>query len=285
MPSFSKLLEGILGPSTRNRLVRDRFEIVHMALTNLWVISREGDPDAELTLYCFPYAGGGASAFRRWKEDLPRRVEVARIQLPGRENRIRERPLSSMHEVAPALAEGILQSADRPFAFYGHSLGARIAFETARALRRKGSAQPCHLFVGASDAPQFPWPHPLLHQLPEDEFIDAMQQRYGGVPQQIIDDPELRALLIPTLRADVELMETYRYTPEPPLECAVTAFAGAKDNMVSRDMVDGWRDQTNKRFQLYLIPGNHFFLHAAQKKLLDVIAAESQADLEGTSAY
>ena len=135
----------------------------YMALTDPCVISQEGHRDAALTLFCFPYAGGGASAFRRWKEDIPNEIEVAWIQLPGRENRIREQPFVTMHELAPALADGILRSADRPFAFYGHSLGARIAFETARALRRRGAAQPRHLFVGASDAPQFPWPYPPLH--------------------------------------------------------------------------------------------------------------------------
>ncbi len=260
-------------------MVRDSLDIHQMTLTNDWVVSREGQAHAGLTLFCFPYAGGGASAYRRWKENLPAGIEIARIQLPGRENRIRERPLASMDKLAPAVAAGILQSADRPFIFYGHSLGARIAFETVRVLRRQGGVQPRHLFVGASDAPQSPWPYPLLHQLPENEFIDAMQRRYGGVPQPVIDDPELRALLIPTLRADVELMETYRYSFEPPLDCSITAFAGTQDRMVSRAMMDGWRDQTNQRFQLHLITGDHFFLNSANKTLLDLIHAESQKEL------
>lgn len=248
-----------------------------MALTNHWVISRDGHPEADLTLFCFPYAGGGASAFRLWKEDLPKRIEIARIQLPGRENRMRERPFCSMHELAPALAEGVSQSADRPFIFYGHSLGGRIAFETARALRRQGRTQPRHLFVGASDAPQSPWPYPLLHRLPEDEFIGEMQKRYGGVPQQVIEDPELRALFIPTLRADVELLETYRYSLEAPLDCSITAFSGVQDPMVSRAMMEGWSQQTNRSFQLHLIEGSHFFLHSARKRLLDFIRTDSES--------
>ena len=108
----------------------------------------------------------------------------------------------------------------------------------------------------------------------EKEFVDAIQKRYGGVPQQILEDAELRALYIPTLRADVQLMETYRYTPEPPLDCGVTAFAGSEDHTVTRAMIEGWRHQTNQKFEVHVVTGNHFFLQSAHKQLLDVIAAD-----------
>ena len=108
-----------------------------------------------------------------------------------------------------------------------------------------------------------------------------MQERYGGVPQQVIEDPELRALFIPTLRADVELLETYRYSLEAPLDCSITAFCGAQDPMVSRAMMEGWKQQTNRSFQLHLIEGGHFFLHSARKQLLDLIRTDSESIRRG----
>jgi surfactin synthase thioesterase subunit len=248
-----------------------------MAAANSWVITGMSKQDAEYTLFCFPHAGGGASAFRRWKEDLPGEIDLAWIQLPGRENRIRERPFSSMSELAPKLAEAITASADRPFAFYGHSLGARIAFETARVLRKRSERQPCHLFVGASEAPQLPWRHRILHNMPEPQFIEHMQERYGGMPRQIVDDPELRALFLPTLRADVELLETYLYVPEPPLECAITAFVGTEDSIVERSIMEPWHSQTSRNFRLHLISGDHFFVQSSQGELIRVIAEEMKA--------
>ena len=245
-----------------------------MALTNQWVIAREGSPNTELTLFCFPYAGRGASAFRLWKEHLPQKTEFAWIQLPGRENRIQERPFSSMEDLIPVLAAGILQAIDRPFAFYGHSLGARIAFEVARAFRRCGKPLPRHLFVGASEPPQLPWAHPLLHRLPEGQFIEAIEGRYGGIPREVVADPELRALLLPTLRADVTLLETYRYIPEPPLACPITLFTGTEDRVVNTSMIDEWRNQTTGTFCSHRIRGDHFFLHSGRKEVLDFIAAE-----------
>ena len=107
-----------------------------------------------------------------------------------------------------------------------------------------------------------------------------MQKRYGGVPRQIIEDLELRALIIPILRADVELMETYYYTPEPPLDCAITVFAGTTDHTVRRSMLDAWQCQTNQTFKLHFIKGGHFFLHSAQRDLINLIAADSQMELK-----
>jgi medium-chain acyl-[acyl-carrier-protein] hydrolase len=182
-----------------------------------------------------------------------------------------------MDDLAPALAKGILPCIRTPFAFYGHSLGAKVAFETTRVLRRIGSEQPCHLFVGASDAPQLGWPHPLIHALPDNDFIHEIQQRYDAVPPEVLEDAELMSLLIPTLRADITLVEKYRYIPESPLDCPITAFGGKEDRNVERSALDSWRHQTSARFRLYEIDGSHFFLHSAQKTLLGLIAAELES--------
>jgi len=243
-----------------------------MPISSTWVICRKRTA-APLRLFCFPHAGGGGSVYRDWTDEAAPNIEVCWVQWPGRENRIRERPFGFVDELVPPLVNGLSQWLDRPFAFYGHSLGAKIAFETIRGLRRSGVAQPCHLFVGACQAPQLPWPYPHMHELAEPEFISEIQQRYGGVPRHIVQDADLRALLIPTLRADIKLMETYRYTPEPPLDCAITVFGGAADHTIDRFALEAWRRQTSKAFRLLTIPGNHFFLQSARKQLLSAIGS------------
>lgn len=224
-----------------------------------------------MRLFCFPYAGGGASIYRNWTEELHSEFEVWWVQWPGRENRIRERPLTSVQELVSALVDGIAPWLDRPYAFYGHSVGAKVAFETIRALRRNRQSEPCHLFVGASRAPQLPWPYAPLHLLEEQEFIRQIQKRYGGVPREILEDAELRALLIPTLRADVQLMETYRYTQEAPLDCAITAFGGSTDYTIEPSALEAWGEQTSGSFRLHTLPGDHFFLHSARRQVLSAI--------------
>jgi medium-chain acyl-[acyl-carrier-protein] hydrolase len=217
--------------------------------------------------------------FRRWAAEVDSNIEVCWIQYPGRESRIRERAYASVADLVAGLADGISEWLDCPFAFYGHSLGAKIAFETIRELRRRGSVLPSHLFAGASQAPQLPWPHSMLHRLGEGEFIDEIQKRYGGLPKQIIDDPELRALLIGILRTDIQLIETYRYTPEPPLDCAINVFGGEDDCTVDHSALDAWRYQTSSAFGLQKMAGDHFFLNSARQELLKAIGAELQTNL------
>jgi len=216
------------------------------------------------------------SVYRTWAEEAPSEIEVCCVQWPGSQNRIRETPFTCFDELVPALVSAISRWLDRPFAFYGHSLGAKIAFETIRELRRQGRAEPSHLFVGASHAPHVPWPHPGLHLLEEDAFIEGIQRRYGGVPQQVVDDPDLRSLLIPGLRADVRLTETYRYTPEAPLNSPIAVFGGTSDRTVDPRALQAWQHQTCKSFRLRMMDGDHFFLNAARQELLSAIATEIQ---------
>jgi surfactin synthase thioesterase subunit len=241
---------------------------------NDWVICPRKGSATAARLFCFPYAGGGASCYRSWVEEVGPELELCFIQWPGRENRIRERPSTRIEELAPAIADGILDRLDRPFAFYGHSLGAKVAFETARELRRRGFAQPVCLFVGACQAPQLRFPHPPLGHLGETEFIEGIQSRYGGVPRQILDDSELRALLIPTLRADVGLLENYVYIPERALGCAITVFGGSTDQTVDYSSLQAWEEQTTREFNLQILPGSHFFLQSARQQLLSAIHAQ-----------
>lgn len=245
-----------------------------------WIIRALPRPAAKFRLFCFPYAGVGPSAFRGWADSADRNIEVCLVQLPGRENRLREPPFASMDELVPPLFEALCGQLDRPYMLYGHSLGGRVAFEVARAFRRAGLNQPLHLFVGASPGPQIPWLHPPMRNLEEDGFLREIQRRYGGMPSQIINDPELRALVVPALRADVTIMETYAYQPEPPFGFGITAFAGKRDPVVKPATVEEWRQQTSTFFRYHGIDADHFFTQSARPRLLETIGAIA-AELAG----
>jgi medium-chain acyl-[acyl-carrier-protein] hydrolase len=158
-----------------------------------------------------------------------------------------------------------------PFAFFGHSMGALISFELARQLRRQHAPGPIALFVSAHRAPQRPAPNPPVHSLPQDEFVEELR-RLNGTPEAVFQDAELMQLLLPTLRADFAVCETYTYMPEEPLECPILAFGGLQDHEVSRDDLAAWRAQTHRTFKLRMVPGDHFFLHSARASLVCVVS-------------
>lgn len=172
-----------------------------------------------------------------------------------------------------AAAEALLPYLDRPFAFFGHSMGALISFELARLLRREHKQHVTRLFLSGRGAPHLPEREPTTYNLPEPEFIQELQ-RLKGTPQAVLEQPELMALMSPVLRADFEICQTYEYVPEPPLECPITAFGGLQDEEVSHQQLDAWRAHTNTSFSLRMFPGDHFFLHASAPVLLRLIAQE-----------
>src|SRR5271165_2003912 len=205
-----------------------------MGLSVRSILCPKRRPHAGHRLFCFPHAGVGPSVFRGWADQLEADAEVCLIQLPGREGRLREMPFASIAALMPALIEDMLPLLDRPFAFYGHSLGATVAFECALNLRRTLRLQPMHLFVGASPAPRLPWNHSPMRGLPEDQFMSEMEKRYGALPREVTSDAEMRALVLPILRADITMIEEYVYSQESPLDCGITVFGGLKDHMVKR---------------------------------------------------
>ena len=245
-----------------------------------WIVCPQPRPKARQRLFCFPHAGVGTSVFRGWAQELNADAEVCLLQLPGREGRLREQLPTAIRELTPAIAEAMSDLLDRPFAFYGHSLGATIAFETALQLREMSLAQPFHLFVGASPAPQLPWEHPHLRTLSENEFLSEVQRRYGGLPREVISDAEMRALLLPILRADVAMIETYSDSANAPLSCDITAFGGRADSMVKPGALEAWREQTTGRFRMQMLDGDHLFLRSNRTKLMRSIANELQTTCE-----
>lgn len=226
------------------------------------------NPAAALRLICFPYAGGGASAFQPWARLLPPAVELSALQPPGRETRRRELPFRTFAEAVEGLAEAISPLLDKPCAFFGHSLGALLAFETACCLRRTGQLQPCHLLLSSRRPPHLPEPLAPLAQLPEAEFIDAVQGRYGGIPEVILQEPELMALFLPTLRADFAVLESYTYHAEPPLAAAITVYGGSDDPLAPAAVLGQWQQHTTGSFAQVQFAGGHFYLQTQRAALL-----------------
>lgn len=237
-----------------------------------WISNPKPNPTARLRLFCFPYAGGGASIFSQWVKLLPPEIELCSVQLPGRENRWREQPYREFSTLVKVLAEVVQPYLDKPFAFFGHSLGALLAYETARQLRRYYAPEPEYLFVSGRRSPQLSSPEASLHQLPNQAFIQQVQQRYNGIPALILQDRELMELFLPILRADFELLGSYRYEKDAPLKCALTAFGGWDDRQATQLDLAAWRSQTCNSFNLKMFPGDHFYMQSARPALVEALA-------------
>lgn len=231
-----------------------------MSMTrDAWLARPRPRPLGRLQLVCFSSAGGSASAYRAWPDELPAPIDVCAVQLPGRDNRLAERPFSRLPDLIKALADALEPKLCAPFVFFGHSMGALVAFELTRELRSRGGPQPLQLFVSACRAPQLPDRGQPLHLLPEPELLDELR-RLDGTPGQVFENPELRSLVLPTLRADFAVCETYVHEPDEPLAIPISAFGGAADNEVSREQLEGWRAQTSASFRLRIFAGKHFYL-------------------------
>jgi medium-chain acyl-[acyl-carrier-protein] hydrolase len=238
-----------------------------------WLACVQPRPRAAVRLFCFPHAGGGASLFRGWADGLPDTVEVCPVQLPGREARFREPAFTRLRPLTEALAGALRPHLDRPFAFFGHSMGALVAFELARRLSRDGGPQPVRLFVSGCAAPTVRRDGRPLHGLPGSAFRKELR-RLQGTPAAVLDNDELMRLLLPTLRADFALCETYAFAPGPHLTCAIGAWGGLGDDTVSCRDLAPWRQQTTGRFRLRLLPGDHFFLQTARRLLLRALGRD-----------
>lgn len=224
-------------------------------------------------MFCFPYAGGGASAYRGWAASLPGDVEVCPVQLPGRESRLREQPFTRSEALIPAVADALEPYMDMPFVFFGHSMGGMISFELSRELRRRDRTPPLHIFVSGRRAPQVPAREEPIHDLPEPEFIVKLRE-LNGTPEEVLQHAELMKLLVPILRADFAVNETYTYTQEEPFDIGISAFGGLGDDEVTKEDLELWRSQTRGRFRLRMLPGDHFFLHSGKDLLTEAIARD-----------
>jgi len=235
-----------------------------------WFPTAADTRPGQMRLFCFPHAGGGAMSYRAWKGEIQDVCSVTPASFPGREGRISDPLIDDMATLIEALTAEIRHWIDRPFAFFGHSMGAAIAFELARSLRRAGLPLPAALLASGARAPQFrenytPGPEPS-----EADFIDELR-RLGGLPSEVLDHEELMRLVLPMLRADARLYRNYIYHPEPPFEFPVFAYSGQEDPNVREEHVEAWRQQTTGCFNRHEFAGGHFFLQTNQRVFLAVM--------------
>ncbi|WP_432140283.1 thioesterase II family protein [Streptomyces sp. bgisy084] len=227
-------------------------------------------PAAESRLFCFPHAGGAASAFRGWATGLPASVEVTAIQYPGRQDRYDENPAPDMATLVKEISEAIGPLVDRPVAFFGHSMGGTVAYEVARALPRELRPALVRLFVSARRTPDKC--RPLAPEWQSDDGLLRYIRGLGGTGAALLAEPELLPVALPVLRGDFQLIDTYSHVPGAPLMCPVTALVGADDIHNTPADAEGWSRYTTSGFEVCVLPGGHFYTETATEELLELLA-------------
>jgi surfactin synthase thioesterase subunit len=240
---------------------------------NRWLSCLRPNPLARLRLLCLPHAGGGTQLFRGWEPSLPSEIEVLAVRLPGRENRLQEAPYVDLHALADALVAGIPEISERPYAILGHSMGAVLGFELVRRLRQARERLPVHLIASGHRAPHQPYPLPAIRDLPRDAFLEGVR-RYNGIPASALESPELLDLMMPALRADFSVCETYRYGEEAPLDCPISAYGGLEDPDVQRADLEAWGTHTTAAHIVRMFPGDHFFIQSCRDQFLEFLGRD-----------
>ena len=225
------------------------------------------EADTRPVVFCLPHAGAGSSAYRGWSDSIGLTAEVVLLQLPGRESRFREPLLSQMREATGEYCQ-VIASYDRPYILFGNSLGGLIAFEIAHEMERRCGRGPIHLLVASASAPHVPRRLPPIHALSDREFVQNLNDRYQCLPQQILDDPEYLAALIPALRADLKIFETYQYRKREALSCPISVFGGRKDGSMHEEDLNSWGEHTSSDFQLKMFDAGHIFLQSHKPGLI-----------------
>ncbi|TCP59057.1 medium-chain acyl-[acyl-carrier-protein] hydrolase [Tumebacillus sp. BK434] len=236
------------------------------AQASKWFQCAYPKPQAEQRLFCFHYAGGGASAFNQWGKDLPDSIEVVAVQLPGRESRLFEPVFTSLQPLVEAVAAEMLPFLqEKPFVFFGHSMGAIVSYEMSRYLKQQHGIQPSHLFVSG-----YPGPHTYQNDDPyyvksDADLIQDLVE-LGGTPQELLENEELMRLVLPTIRADFQVCDTYEFVEGALLDCPLTAFGGWQDEMLTEEGMKAWGELTSGAFAMEMFEGDHFYLLETEKR-------------------
>lgn len=243
-----------------------------MPAVNTEAFVRKNDrPNARVRLFCFTYAASSAQVFHRWNDFAPEWIEISGCELPGHGARLAEKPLDLQDAAATEIADTLEPLLDRPYALFGHCLGAALAYEATRILRERGKPQPVHLFSSGARGPHLGIPIADVESMEDDEFIEHMHAAYSA-PIEFLRHPEMRPLFLPMVRADARMTQNYRYTPGPPVSYPITAVAGETDPDVQMEHLEGWRRHTEASVATRIYPGNHFFfLESAPRLLADFV--------------
>ncbi|MDQ0273728.1 thioesterase II family protein [Cytobacillus purgationiresistens] len=224
-----------------------------------WSFNKSFNSDSKIRILFFPYACGGASIYRNWQKFFPFDIDVIPIQLPGRENRITEKPYTNIDELTTDLVDILNPLYDKPIAFFGHSMGSLISYELSVKLQQFG-IKPVHLFVSAHLAPHKSNHDTRDHLLSDDQLINRLRE-LSFTPEPVLQNKDLMNLLLPVIRADFSMCENYNFINRPALRCPITVFGGTRDKEVSTNELDEWKYLTNDSFSKVVIDGDHFFVH------------------------
>jgi medium-chain acyl-[acyl-carrier-protein] hydrolase len=237
---------------------------------HFWFILPQPNPDATARLFCFHHAGGNASFFYHWAKQLDPMIELVLVQLPGRGISMGAPFLTEMNMVIFNLYTAILKYSDKPYYFFGHSLGALMAFELAHILQKYNKPLPKCLFVSAKSPPHLS-SNTFTHHLSDKDFIEIIK-KYNGLPLEILEDSSLLNLFLPIIRADFKLLETYTYDEKLPLFCDLIALGGTEDHIVKPHNIEKWQSYTAANFNYHLLPGDHFFVKTQQQNVLEILS-------------
>jgi surfactin synthase thioesterase subunit len=246
-----------------------------MTSTDPWVRRyREGAPDAP-RLICFPHAGGAASYFYPYARALTPAIDVLAVQYPGRQDRYTEPHVQNVQELAAQITTALRPWTDRPFAFFGHSMGAILAFEVARNFQRDGAAMPDRLFVSGRRAPSC-LRDEFVHRQDDRGLLDDVRT-LAGTDQRLLADEEMLQMVLPTIRSDYTAIETYTMAPGPPITCPITVLIGDSDPKSTVPEARAWETHTTEECVVKVFPGGHFFLDPHRQDVLDLIVAQLTA--------
>jgi len=237
-----------------------------------WLVRYRAFETAPTQIFALPHAGAGPAVFRPAAALLPNSVELLAIQLPGHGRRLSEPPFKRADALIACLAPVLAEAIDRPYVLFGHSMGAFVAFELCRALRRAGMPLPLRLIVSGRRPPNYPAPGPNLHRLPDDAFVRELTRHYDGIPPLIRNDAEMMALFLPVLKADFAVFETYRWYDEEPLACPISLYGGRDDPQTAQ--MDGWAGLAAGPTTRRLFPGGHFYLTERADAFAEALAAD-----------